>query len=66
MSLETLYAREELEAEFNARQDYLAELRAEHFDPCAGHEDEDKPAPSIQLEWDLNPNLADDLPWLDY
>lgn len=33
MSLDRLYAREELESEWSANADYLAELRAEHADP---------------------------------
>ena len=32
------YIRAELESEENARWDYIAELRAEHYDPCLEEE----------------------------
>jgi hypothetical protein len=57
----TLYTSQ---AELAARDEYLYELHAEHFDPCVGPED--KPAPVVTLKWDLNPNLADDHFWIDY
>lgn len=36
-------AHEELQAEWNARYDYIAELAAEHRDDCAGDEYDDQP-----------------------
>ena len=33
-------AQEELRIEYESRDDYLRELAAEHYDPCAGYEDE--------------------------
>ena len=44
-------AHEELEAEWNAKFDYIAELKAEHYDPdwdTQPEEDDDK----VDVEWD--------------
>jgi len=47
---------EDRDYEFNAREDYISELAFEHFDPCAGHEEEDLIIPHI-------PEIRGDAPW---
>ena len=48
------FDREDRDYEFNAREDYISELMFEHFDPCAGHEDDDLFVPSIRgdVSWE--------------
>jgi hypothetical protein len=46
---------EDRDYEFNAREDYIAELNAEHFDPCW-----DEPGPAFSDD-----ELADPRDWLD-
>ena len=47
---------EDRDYEFNAREDYIAEMMFEHFDPCAGHEDDDIFVPHV-------PVIRGDVPW---
>ena len=40
----------ELDYEFNARESYLEELRAEHFDPCWDEEPDPEAAAAYEAE----------------
>ncbi len=60
MSLDRLFAQEELAAEYWARESYLEELRAEHFDPCWNVDPDDDEPPA---DWVPSAAIDEDIPF---